>query len=177
MKITKLKDPQDLEDARVKYTAAIALKCSEGEIQWNRYNAMLIVNTIFIGLIGFTFGKDINISQIVRFIFWFTPIFGLLICESWYKMTERGFKWTQFWMEESNKIEQQFEGQIDPVQEGKSLRDLIGHGITKSASLRIINIFKLIYVLIFIGNIFSVCLITIHIFIQSIICLDRNIPL
>lgn len=53
-------DVEDLENARIKYSSVLDLKNSEGEIQWNRYNAMLVVNTIFIGFIGFTYNKDFS---------------------------------------------------------------------------------------------------------------------
>lgn len=40
------KNENDIENARVKYASVIDLKNAEGEIQWSRYNAMLLVNTI-----------------------------------------------------------------------------------------------------------------------------------
>ena len=38
----------ELENIRVKYQVSITLKDSEGQIQWGRYNAMLVINTILI---------------------------------------------------------------------------------------------------------------------------------
>ncbi len=148
-------DIEDLENARIKYSSVLDLKNSEGEIQWNRYNAMLVVNTIFIGFIGFTYNKDFSFPWFFKIIFWLTPVLGLLLCHLWYKMTERGFMWSEFWMTKANEIENQINGKINPIKEGKKLRDIIGAGATKNASFIIINVFALIYVLMLINNILS----------------------
>lgn len=146
----KLKDTKDLENARVKYIAVLSLKASEGEIQWSRYNAMLVVNTIFIGFISFVYSKDFDFPLFFRIIFWMTSLLGIFLCHSWHKMTERGFKWTQFWMRKANELEGNIDGEINPVKEGKKLRDFIGAGITEKYSLIIIKIIALIYFFYFI---------------------------
>ena len=60
-------------------------------------------------------------------------------------------------MQKANEIENQIDGAINPVQEGKKLRDTVGFGVTEKAALRIIYIFVLIYVLMFINNVLSLC--------------------
>lgn len=152
MVIPKLKKQQELENARIKYSSTIGLKCSEGEIQWNRYNAMLVANTIIIGLISFTFNRDFNFPVGFKVIFWLTPMLGLLLCKYWYQVTDRGFIWSHFWMKKANEIENQIEGQINPVQEGENLANNIGFGVTKTVSFRIIYIFAAIYALMLINN-------------------------
>ncbi|MFH0773549.1 MAG: hypothetical protein V1922_04540 [bacterium] len=153
MKIKKLTEQQDLENARVKYSSVLDTKNSEGEIQWNRYNAILVANTIFISL--FTFAAS-NTKQtlILKATLWIMPILGIVLCILWHKMTERGFIWTNFWMQKANEIENQIDGQINPIQEGEKLRNTIGEqGMTKKAASWIIIIFILIYVLMMVGNI------------------------
>lgn len=152
MTIKKLNNPKDLENARVKYSAVLSLKASEGDIQWSRYNAMLVVNTIIVGFIGFAYNREFDFPFFFNILFWFTPLLGLLLCYAWHQMTKRGFMWTKFWMDTAYRIEGQIDGDINPVQEGRELRDTIGEGVTKRASLRIINFFAVIYTLIFIFN-------------------------
>jgi hypothetical protein len=142
-----------LENARVKYSSVIDLKNAEGQIQWSRYNAMLVVNTIFLGFIGSSYNKDFYLPDFLYFVLELLPVLGLILCLCWYKMTERGFIWTQFWMKEANKIEKEvIRGNVNPVLEGEELRDIIGSGITKKASFTVIGIFAFIYLLISLGN-------------------------
>lgn len=154
MKEERLKNPEDLENARIKYSSVLNIKNSEGEIQWNRYNAMLLANTIFITLISFSNNNSSRIF-ISKIMFWIMPILGLVLCHLWRQMTERGFMWGRFWMKKANEIENQIGGKINPIQEGKKLRDVIGAGVTRNASFMIIKIFALIYVLMIIDNISS----------------------
>ena len=153
MQKKKLKDPVDVENARTKYSAALSLKNSEGEIQWNRYNAILLANTIIIGLFSFVLDNNLKLSFLLNIILWATPLFGIYLCFVWFRMTARGFMWTKFWMDKAHDIEDQIYGEINPVQEGKKVRDIIGQEYTKKASLSIIVIFILIYILIFINNV------------------------
>lgn len=153
-------DLEELENTRIKYSSVLNLKNSEGEIQWNRYSAMLVVNTIFIGFIGFTYNKDFSFPWFFKIIFWLIPVLGLLLCHLWHKMTERGFMWSEFWMIKANKIEGQINGKINPIKEGEELRNILGKGVTKNASFMIIGIFAFIYILMFINNIISLFLIT-----------------
>ena len=151
----KLKDHEDLENARVKYNAVLNLKASEGDIQWNRYNAMLVVNTIIIGFISFTYNKDFNFPIFFRILFWLIPLFGFLFSIVWYKMTERGFMWTRFWIDRAWEIETQINGEINPIQEGRDKMEKKGEGYTRKASLSIIICFAVVYALIFFANILS----------------------
>lgn len=65
----------ELENARVKYQAALDLFKSEGQIQWTRYSAMLLVNTVVIGLIGFA--KNIKFHGFFQQLNQFIPLLGL----------------------------------------------------------------------------------------------------
>lgn len=143
--LTIFMNKEDLENTRLKYSAVLSMKASEGEIQWSRYNAMLVVNTIIIVLIGFEYGGEKTFPDFFHYLFQLIPFLGLLLCYAWQQMTSRGFRWTKFWMERAYDMEFQISGLINPVQEGRRLRDSIGEGVTKSMSLAIINIFATIY--------------------------------
>lgn len=150
---TKIGNDQ-LENARVKYQEALSLFASEGQIQWSRYSAILVINTIFIGLIGFTYSKDFNFSFLFERLFQLAPLLGLFLCHLWHQMTVRGFIWMNFWISEARELEKQIvdEKNINPVKNGNDLRSKIGADVTKNASSWIIMVFALVYFLILVGN-------------------------
>lgn len=45
-------DSIELENIRVKYAASVSLKDSESQIQWSRFNVLLLINTVFLGFYG-----------------------------------------------------------------------------------------------------------------------------
>lgn len=156
MKIPKkLTDVDDLADARIKYQASIGIFTSEGQIQWVRYSCMLLVNTILIGLIGASFDGGFRIPLILKFLFSFVPIFGLILCYLWYRMTERGFNWMDFWITKARNIEYQIAGEINPIQEGNDQRLSTENGVTKKASLLVIKIFWIVYFVSLLINVFN----------------------
>lgn len=144
-----------LEDARVKYQEALSLFRSEGQIQWNRYSAMLVVNTIFIGLIGFTYSREFQFPIFFKILFQLTPLLGLFLCHLWHQMTIRGFIWMNFWISEARDLERQIvDGEnINPINNGEDFRSKIGVGVTPNASSWIIKVFALVYFFILFGNI------------------------
>lgn len=152
-RLKKLTDPEDLANARLKYQSAINLKTSEGEIQWARYNCMLVVNGAFTGLIFLTYSNS-SVPVFLTILLSFVPILGLLLCYLWYNMTQRGFMWTNFWITEANRIEDQIDGEINPVQEGNDFRSNLAIGVTKNASLLIIKVFGVIYLVLLLINVY-----------------------
>lgn len=148
MAIKKLTKPQELEDARIKYQAAISLFTSEGQILWNRFGAMLAINTLLIGFIGIAHNPP-KILQIG------ISVVGIIFCSFWYQMTKRGFMWIKNWIVEANNIEGQIDGQINPVKNGAEFRLKIGSDLTEQISLWMILIIGLIYVLIIVVNLIN----------------------
>lgn len=143
----------ELENARIKYSAVLSLKSSEGEIQWSRYNAMLVINTIIIGFLGLAYNDGFYFPRLFNILFLLIPIIGIIICFAWYQMTNRGFFWTKFWMKKAYEIEKQIKSKVYPIQEGRDRRDDMGEGLTKNFSLMIIILFGLIYAALFIINV------------------------
>jgi len=137
------------------YEACVSMRIAESQIQWERYNAMLVVNTIFIGLIGFTFSSDFNFPILVKQVL--SPL-GIVLCLLWFQMTKRGFMWTKFWTDLARTIEEEHEikNQINPFVEGlihKSRHETILK--TANASYLVIFIFVSIYLIIFANNMTS----------------------
>lgn len=145
----KLTNNREIETARTKCNAVLNLKASEGDIQW------IVVNTIIIGFISFTYNKDFNFPIFFRILFWLIPLFGFLFSIVWYKMTERGFMWTRFWIDKAWEIETQINGEVNPIQEGRDKMKEKGEGYTRTTSLSIIICFAVVYALIFFTNILS----------------------
>lgn len=134
------------------YEASVSMRISESQIQWERYNAMLVVNTIVMGLIGLT-SDDFKIPFFIKQIL---PIIGILLCFLWSQMTKRGFMWTRFWTEEARKIEDitKDDNLIKPFNDGlmhKSYNESFFN--TQLSSQVIIGIFIILYLTIFIWNI------------------------
>lgn len=135
------------------YEACINMRIAESQIQWERYNAMLVINTIFIGLVGFTYSTDFEIPLIIKQIL--SPL-GIILCLLWLQMTKRGFMWTTFWTEKAREIEEKYgnKQQINPFIEGKKHKDANEVTFnTRMSSYSIIVMFIIIYLLIFINNI------------------------
>lgn len=115
---------------------------------------MLLVNTIFIALIGFSYSNEFNGSILALPLFKIiSPILGLVLCYLWLRMTEKGFIWMNHWIFEARKIENQLKSEINPVKAGEELRLKIGGGVTKNASFLVIGIIAFVYLLLLISNI------------------------
>lgn len=135
------------------YGACVNMRVSEAQIQWERFNAMLVINTIFIGLIGFTFSKDFNVPSPIKELL---PLLGILLSILWYKVTKRGFMWTKFWTDEAREIEKEnmSENKIRPFNEGLIHKiDNKAFLNTEWSSYFIIFIFLFLYLILFINNI------------------------
>ena len=61
-------------------------------------------------------------------------------------------------MEKAYDIEFLLSGSINPIQDGRRLRDCMGEGVTKSMSLTIINVFALVYFSIHIYHMYQLTL-------------------
>jgi len=93
------KDTKIVDKYIAKYNAALNIHNNECQIQWNRFNALLVVNTIFVGLIGLTYNSDFTFPTLLNFLLKLLPLAGLLICYWWWKVTMKGFYWIHKWIE------------------------------------------------------------------------------
>jgi hypothetical protein len=154
-KVNEVKRNSNLENIRTKYSCVINLKTSESEVAWSKYNVMLVINTIFISFVSLKYNTSFSFSDFFNLIFLLVPVFGLFLCVYWRRVTDRGYLWCSFWMNEANKLEKKINGGTNPVIKGEKQRDLVGQGLTLKISRSIINIFGLIYFLLFIDGIIS----------------------
>lgn len=144
---------EELENVRTKYSNAINIHNSEGQIQWVRYSAMLVINTVLVGLIGFAYSKDFRFPAPLKVMFLLTPLFGILLCAKWRRMSERGFYWINHWIVEARKLEVYLSGGTNPINEGNNKRvENEEKEVTKRASLWIIDAFKIVYIVLLVIN-------------------------
>lgn len=133
------------ENIRIKYQAALGLKVSESQIQWDRYNVILIVNTVLLGLIGLNYSGDYKeLPTLFKNLLVYLPLIGIFICILWFLMTWRGFKWSHFWIAEANTLEKDLVGGINPIREGALKQGKLLK--TEYAAYAIIVVFLLMYV-------------------------------
>lgn len=132
-------------DAEPRYQASKDMRIAESQIQWERFSSMLIVNTIFIGLLGFTYSNEFEIPIIIQFLI---PVLGIVLCLLWQRMTSRGFMWVKFWTDKAREIEKKNNGNhlINPFMEGKIFKEknLVRINTQKAASI-IIAMFIILY--------------------------------
>jgi len=80
------------ENARIGYQAAVDLWIAEGEQIWARFNAMLVVNSIIVAVIGFALGGQRMLPVITVSL----PIAGLVVCAVWYVLMKRDFEYQAY---------------------------------------------------------------------------------
>ncbi len=111
------------EKAIAKYQIAINKNISESEVQWNRYNAILVFNSILLTAIGLSYQNNINLPGLIVIFF---PVAGLINCCLWYSMTSRGFQWIENWISFARNIEKKYLKDVDltlnPVLNGNDYR-------------------------------------------------------
>lgn len=135
-----------------KYNVAINKNTSESEIQWNRYNAMLLFNTILFTAIGFVYREGLVFSKTIVV---YLPIAGLASCLFWFAMTLRGFQWINYWIKSAQKIEEEHllerRGKIsdlDPISAGKEYKErIVGWPKTQLASYLLIAVIATLYLI------------------------------
>lgn len=132
-----MENAQKIENIRTKYLSAIQLSISEGQIQWSRFNTILLINTILFAILGFTNLTDTKISLLQSYI----PIIGFTISFLWGIMTIRGFDWTTFWIMEARKLEKDIKGNINILEDGAKRQS----NYTAVATTTIIVIFALVF--------------------------------
>lgn len=140
--------------AIAKYQVAIDKNTSEGEILWNRYNALLVFNSLLITGIGFLYKGD-DKGALPTLIAFSLPIAGLVSCYLWFIVTHRSFQWIKYWITSARKIEEKYliddNSDLNPISNGKNHKEnIIGWPQTQAASYTLILITGAIYLLFFV---------------------------
>jgi len=95
------------DNARVKYQAAVSLVSSEGSNVWARYGHMLLINTIFVSVLGLTS----NAPQPEKNWIWIgISSIGLGVCSLWWAVNDVGFRYFFYWVFAACELEERYLG-------------------------------------------------------------------
>jgi len=95
---------EQAENARVGYEAAIQMWYYYGEVLWQKYNALLVANSIVIAAIGFvSIGQD-TFSALSLIL----PVLGLILCATWFLIAVRGVAYHMYFMHSAREIEEEY---------------------------------------------------------------------
>jgi hypothetical protein len=97
-------DATTLEIAKLGYETAIQLWAAENENRQSEYNAMLVVNSLILAAIGFSY-QTTNFYPPVKYLL---PIAGIVICLAWYMSGKRTIEKAICWIYCAREIEGKF---------------------------------------------------------------------
>jgi len=164
---------EQAENARVGYEAAIQMWYYYGEVLWQKYNALLVANSIVISAIGLVLkGQDTSLVLCL-----ILPFLGLMLCAMWFLIVERSREYHIYFMLSAREIEEKYlanevkslergarygkgeqvalrlGGEAKPLQMSRWARWLK----TRTLSCIVILIFVLIYLFVFVSSVLNVC--------------------
>lgn len=153
------------ENARVGYQSALALWGHEGRFLWNKYQAMLLANSILLaGIVRLWSGGQCSASSL--YISAILDVAGFVLCFFWYVMTNRSLKWLDYWLYSARELEEHWLDPVKTISRGGRLKrgmkvDIPLTNKTKELQIRpwyglkvhfacylVIGVFALIYLLI-----------------------------
>ena len=112
-------DPVALENARVGYEVAVALWTYQGDLNWNRFNAMLTSNGVIVSVIGYLLASGNELTLFAMAL----PIVGLVVCALWACFAARGFVYHKYWSSRARELEEAYlEPVVRTVSRARSLR-------------------------------------------------------
>jgi hypothetical protein len=124
------------------FNAHIALANNEEQTTWQRYNIMLVANSIIIG--SYLQNKELfYINEIVL------SLFGLLLCVAWYSIHNSGRSYHARWMQLSRRFHWISINDANPIME-IFRNPLDEQGVISCWSNRVIFLFGLLYLIFFI---------------------------
>jgi hypothetical protein len=113
--------PEQLQNARVGYEAAIALRGYEGTLTWAKFNSMLVAHSIILGTLGLATASGKGAAQVVECLtglgLWTVGAAGLALCLIWYLTTRRGIERHAFWADSARLLEERL-GPIENLSRG-----------------------------------------------------------
>lgn len=108
------------EDARVGYQAALELARSEAGLNWARFNAMVLANSIVIAMISLVLTSEKHIAHLVLIL----CATGLGLCGVWFLLMARGFGFERYYILSARELEEQhLKDQIKTVSRGGDFAD------------------------------------------------------
>ena len=81
------------EKAWAGYQVAVDLWTYQGQLNWNRFNVMLVVNSLIIAIISSVFSSQRPSPYLVNAL----ALGGIGLCVAWVLLTARGFDYHRYW--------------------------------------------------------------------------------
>lgn len=107
------------EIANLGYQTAVQLWIYEGSLVWSKFNAMLVANSIVLGILGLAISsKDVSVPlyYIIGLV-----IVGLVLCFTWYQLNHRANDTLIYWIFSALEIEaNHLSPTIEILQRGKN---------------------------------------------------------
>lgn len=91
-----------VETARVGYQVAIDLWLYEGRLQVKKFSALLLANSIILGVVALVKSSDAPIFGLPLAL----PIAGLGLCVLWFLLSKRGFENYYYWISSARELEE-----------------------------------------------------------------------
>ena len=97
-------DAVALENVRVGYEVAVNLWTYQGNLNWNRFNAMLTANGVIVSVIGFVLSSESRLTAFAVVL----PMVGLVLCALWTVFAARGFAYHKYWGLQARELEESY---------------------------------------------------------------------
>lgn len=133
--------PEEIENVRVGYKAAIDLWNTSGTQNWSRFNAMLVANSVILAVIGNVTVDDLMGWQVRVAL---TGV-GLVLCVCWRGAVDRGLTYQDHYVAGALELERHL-APVSSVQDGSHLQ-MAGFSRmrTRRAMRTVILLFTLLY--------------------------------
>lgn len=107
------------ENARCGYQAAITLMTYEGGLIWSKFNAMLVANSIVLGIIGMGLSSEFAPKWLPLAL----SSCGLLLCLCWHFLMARSWDYYKYWILSARELEEQFLSPVMTLSRGGEIAD------------------------------------------------------
>lgn len=134
---------EKLENIRVAYQAALALRTSRADELWSQFNAMAVVQSILVAAsvtLSTTRGQNVGVAAVG------VALLGCLISLVWLLMHLRGHFWISYYRDCAKEYEKQLEG-VNTISAGLSKRGEAGRLTVTNGSKVVILSFALAHVI------------------------------
>jgi len=111
-------DSEAIKNIRVGYQVAVNLWTYQGTLNWNRYNIMLIANSVIISAISIIISSSGSSAAYAKWLL----CAGLIFCVLWIFITGRGFAYRDHWSSNARELETYFQNLVTTVSGAKAIR-------------------------------------------------------
>lgn len=112
--VDKDQNSNDQENARIGYQVAVDLWGILVETSWSRFNAMVVANSIIIGMLALTLISDKKILFIFASVI---SIIGIILCILWFFLMKRDSEFQYYYSRSAGELEE-YLNKVETVRRG-----------------------------------------------------------